>query len=131
MTFGRFGVGWKGVTLKTIMNPDIKSLCDWLHPEAANKEPNRVIFQSGWYKLPKREVLCYLIRFGFSIQACEDYFGRGSSVTRAYTRFWQCFRYSELDWQQKRHDWMGFKTVMGLVNKNRKRAGMAELEYKY
>lgn len=111
--------------------PDVNSLINWLHPKAANKDWNNVHWQSSWYKLPKREVICYLIRGGFSIRACEDYFGRGSGLTRAYERFWQCFRYSELDWAQRKFDRLGFKPVIELINRNRKRAGMGSMEYKY
>lgn len=111
------------------INTDIEKLCNWLNPEAANKDWEHIKFQSCWYKLPKREAICYLIRGGFSISACEDYFGRGSSLTIAYTRFWQCFRYSELDWAQKKFDRIGFKKTMDIIERNRKMAGMSALNY--
>jgi len=109
---------------------DIKNLINWLRPVAANKDWNTVYFSYLWYKLPKREVICYLIRAGYSITACENAFGRGSSLTLAYTRFWQCFRYSELDWAQRKFDRLGFHPVIKIINRNRVRAGMSELIYK-
>jgi len=111
------------------MNEDMAALINWLNPEAANKPWDHVKFSCYWYKLPKREAICYLIRSGYSIKACEDKFGRGSSLTIAYTRFWQCFRYSELDWAQRKFDRIGFKEGMNIVERNRKMAGMSALNY--
>jgi len=111
------------------MNPDIQALCEWLNKEAANKDWKHVKFPSYWYKLPKREAICYLIRAGYSMQACEDKFGRGSSLTRAYERFWQCFRYSELYWAQRKFDRIGYKEGMKIIERNRKMAGMSALNY--
>jgi hypothetical protein len=111
------------------INSDIEALCNWLHPEAANKDWKHVKFSYLWYLLPKREAICYMIRAGYSIQACEDTFDRGSSLTLAYTRFWQCFRYSELYWAQRKFDRIGFKEGMRIIERNRKRAGMSALDY--
>lgn len=112
-------------------HPDnnITALLNWLDKNAANKDYKNIEFQSLWYKLPKRIAICYMIRRGWSINDARAYLGAGSSLYIAYERFWQCFRYSELNWFQKRCDKIGFNKQIKIVNRNRARAGMEILKY--